>query len=200
LPPPPPACARRWVEAFRLCRIYGNSCEVEKRRSADALARAVGVPRTIRAQAPEQWRSGCRAYVSPRNWLPRWIPTTRRIGSEAYPCWGPAGRAAFCVRIAVSQTRSTQTIVLDTNAKRHPHRISRCGRRPSPDVLIMNADDGARLGVWINDGHVDSRNPTYVPIHRPSGTKIPSLPEARSEHASLASLNGVQHSAWRHPR
>ena len=151
-------------------------------------------PGTIRAQAPEQWRSGL-----PRIRFTAELATTLDTDDQAdwiraYPCWGPAGGAAFCVRIAVSQTRSTQTIVLDTNAKGIRIASHDVDGDHLPDVLIMNADDGSPLGVWINDGHGGFKESDVRSYPSSVWHEDPLLCQKRApEHASLASLNGVQH-------
>jgi hypothetical protein len=150
-------------------------------------------PGTIRAQAPDQWRSGL-----PHLGFTAELATTLDTDNQAdwiraYPCSGSAGGAAFCVRIAVSQTRSTQTIVLDTNAKGVRIASHDVDGDHLQDVLIMDADDGSPLGVWINDGRGGFKESDVRSYPSSIWHEDPLLCQTRDpEHASPASMNGVQ--------
>jgi hypothetical protein len=151
-------------------------------------------PWAMRAQAADHWRSG-----PPRGFFTTELATTLDSDNQAdwiraYPCPGPSGAAAFCVRVAVSETRSTQTIVVRTNAKGVHVTSHDVNGDHLQDVLVMSADDGRPLGVWINDGHggFEKSDPRLYPAS--VWHEDPLLcPESPPERATPAALNGVQY-------
>jgi len=150
-------------------------------------------PGAIHAQAADPWHGG----------LPHALYTTELATAldtdsqtdwiGAYPCTGAAGGAAYCVNVEVSQTHSTQTIVLDTNARGVRIASHDVDGDHLQDVLITSAEDGRPLGVWINDGHGGFRKsdvrlyPSSVWHEDPLFCQ--TLPP---EHAPFAAMNGVQ--------
>jgi len=150
-------------------------------------------PGTIRAQAPEPWRNAL-----PRIGFTAELATTLDADNQAdwiraYPCSGLAGGAAFCVRIAVSETRSTQTITLDTSAKGVRIASHDVDGDHLQDVLIMDAADGRPLGVWINDGHGGFKESDVRSYPSAVWHLDPLLCHTRApEHAPFAAMNGVQ--------
>ena len=152
-------------------------------------------PGAIHARAAEQWRSelpGIRfaaelATSLDTDDLADWI--------TAYPCAAPAGGATFCVGIALSQTHATQTIVLDTHVKGVRIASHDVDGDHLPDVLVMSAEDGRPLGVWINDGHGGFKE-SNVRFYPSSVWHVDPLlcQTGAPEHAAFASMNGVQDS------
>ncbi len=148
---------------------------------------------TNHAQAAEPWRNGL-----PRELFTAQLATALDADNQAdwikaYPCVGPAGGASFCVRVAVSATRSTQTIILKTNAKGVRITSHDVDGDHLQDVLIMSADDGSPLGVWINDGQGGFKE-SDVSFH-PSSIwhEDPLLCQTLPpERAFFASMNGIQ--------
>ena len=148
---------------------------------------------TPRAQAAEQWPSG----VS-HEFFTAQLATTLDADDQAdwiraYPCVGPVGDAAFCVRIAVSETHSTQTIILKTNAKGVRITSHDVDGDHLQDVLVMSADDGSPLGVWVNDGHGGFKESDVRSYPSSIWHEDPLLNEAfPPELTAFASMTGVQ--------
>ncbi len=113
---------------------------------------------------------------------------------RAVPCGQPDGSLGFCVRVAVSQTRTTQTIYLGSDIKSVRIASHDVDGDELPDVLVMAGKEGSPLGVWINDGHGGFKRsdpnlyPKSVWHEDPLFCSPPSPPEGNS----LASLSGVQ--------
>jgi hypothetical protein len=167
-----------------------------KLRSAYVLAlwlALLACPGTVHAQAAGQWPGG-----TPHIRFTAELATALDADSQtdwirAYPCAGAAGGAAFCVRVAVSQTHSTQTIVLNTKAKGVRIASHDVDGDHLPDVLIMSADDGRPLGVWINDGRGGFQESDVRYYPSAVWHEDPLLCQTRPpENVPLASLNGVQ--------
>jgi hypothetical protein len=148
---------------------------------------------TPHAQAAEQWRSGL-----PHELFSAELATTLDADNQAdwiraYPCAVPGGGAAFCVRVAVSETSSTQTIIMKTNAKGVRISSHDVDGDHLPDVLVMSADDGSPIGVWINDGHGGFQESDVRSYPSSVWHEDPLLCQTRPpEHVPLASMNGIQ--------
>jgi hypothetical protein len=97
------------------------------------------------------------------------------------------------VRVVVSQTHSAQTIVLKTNAKGVRITSHDADGDHLQDVLVMSADDGSPLGVWINDGRGGFRESDVSNYSASVWHEDPLLcASAPPDRVSLASINGVQ--------
>jgi hypothetical protein len=148
---------------------------------------------TPHAQAAEPWRSAL-----PHEFFTAELATALDADNQAdwiraYPCVAPAGAAASCVRIEVSETRSTQTIVLKPNAKGVRITSRDVDGDHLQDVLIMSADDGSPLGVWINDGHGGFKESDVRSYPSSIWHEDPLLCQTHPpERTSLASTVGVQ--------
>jgi hypothetical protein len=145
------------------------------------------------AAAPEQWPSGL-----PHEFFTAELATTLDADNQAdwiraYPCRGPDSGFYYCVRVAVSQTHSTQTIVLKTNAKRVRVVSHDVDGDQLQDVLVMSADDGTPLGVWINDGRGGFKQSDAGLYPKSVWHEDPLLcPSSPSERNPLAAMNGIQ--------
>jgi hypothetical protein len=145
------------------------------------------------AQAAEQWPNGLSHEFFTAELATTLDADNQTDWIRAYSCTGPAGGAASCLRVEVSETGSTQTILLNTAAKGVRITSHDVDGDHLPDVLVFSAEDGRPLGVWINDGHggfkeSDVRSyPASVWHEDPLLCRTPS-----PEYIPLASTNGVQ--------
>lgn len=149
------------------------------------------------------WASPARAAERWGSWLPREFFTAELATTldadgqtdwvRAYPCIGPGGSASFCVRVVVSETRSTQTIILKTKAKGVRITSRDVDGDRLPDVLVMSADDGSPLGAWINDGHGGFKESDVRSYPSSVWREDPLLCQSRfPERNSFASMSGIQ--------
>jgi hypothetical protein len=67
---------------------------------------------------------------------------------RAFPC----GESFHCLNIDVSETHSTQSILLETRAAAVRIASRDVDGDGLPDLLVADAEGGAPLGVWLNDG------------------------------------------------
>lgn len=72
---------------------------------------------------------------------------------RAYRCHGPDGRLYHCLRIALSKAHTTQRIRIRTSASTLRITSHDVDGDHRPDLLVVNADNGTPLGIWLNDGH-----------------------------------------------
>jgi hypothetical protein len=112
---------------------------------------------------------------------------------SVYACPGPDAGAYYCIRVALSQAHSTQTLLVP----RSPNGIRITARDVDgdrlPDILVMSIGDGRPLGIWINDGRggFQTGDPSTFPAR--IWHEDPLLyPAPSADEIPLAATIGVQ--------